>query len=528
MNRSFAFVLLFLCSIVLGSVSYHFEESNLVISLPEEECDSIKITLLNTTFVVSDNEVKVPWEKDLNIVINVTPVLNGKEKETVQLEVNASRDLPPKISLKIPKVLSLRKLQIPLQIVDDWDSFEDLEFEIQLDGSELPLKGRFIELDGFLMREGNHTLRVSCTDSSSNTVQETYLFTLSSAVPKAPALSATDFKVLTTNDHRVYYFSEGKLLVSTIRGSNLPTRSVMLISDVNEAGNEGPVSLVYREPDYLPTDVRSHIISLESCVLSASAQTVVGKVVLPVDSFVVIKRGTRVNVPENCSVIVRGTLVVEPGARVQGNGQIVVSDGGALVVKGATLDVSVITNGTCVLWLENQNLHAGQITISKALAVGLKNVSVDCLGVESVDRMWITNCQIGSLSVNDICQFMITDSQLSSLNISQFSRGRIVNSVIYSKELALKVGKMSYLELVDCWLSGGTCLQIHDFSFLKIRRSQLNGDIGILAKNYSVIKSFAAVISAETAISLEDSKAVLLSSPVMGDVIKLGVSEVSM
>jgi len=123
---------------------------------------------------------------------------------------------------------------------------------------------------------------------------------------------------------------------------------------------------------------------------------------------------------------------------------------------------------------------------------------------------------------------MITDSQLSSLNISQFSRGRIVNSVIYSKELALKVGKMSYLELVDCWLSGGTCLQIHDFSFLKIRRSQLNGDIGILAKNYSVIKSFAAVISAETAISLEDSKAVLLSSPVMGDVIKLGVSEVSM
>jgi len=528
MNRSLAFVLLFLCSIVLGSVSYHFEESNLVISFPEKECDSIKITLLNTTFVVNDNEVRIPWEKDLNVVIDVTPVLNGKEEETVRLEVNASRDLPPKISFKMPKFISLEKLQIPLQIVDDWDSFEDLKFEIQLDGSELPLKERFIELDGFLMLEGSHTLKVSCTDSASNTVQETYLFTLSSALPQAPTLNVTDFKVLTTNDHRVYYFSDGKLLVSTIRGSNLPMRDVMLVSDVNEAGNEGPVSLVCREPDYLPTDARSHIISLESCVLSASAQTVVGKVVLPVGSFVAIKKGTRVIIPGNCSVIVRGTLVVEPGAYVQGNGEIVVSDGGVLVVKGAVLDVNVTANGTCILWLENQSLHAEQITVSKALAVGLKNVSVPSLGVKSVDHVWITNCQIGSLSINDTRRFMITDSQLSLLNISQFSRGRIVNSVIYSKELALKVEKMSYLELVDCWLSGGTCLQIHDFSFLKIRRSQLNGDIGILAKNYSVIKSFAAVISAETAISLENSKAVLLSSPITGDVIKLGVSEVSM
>ncbi len=521
MNK-WVLLFVFLCSSLFASVNYYFESANLVIK-GLENYDSVKVLIDQVSFVVDAKNIRIPWQKNADATVTLIPIVNNQEKESLTLKINASKDLAPKITLNVPTYVPAQKIQIPVSIMDDWDDVNKLTIRTYLDGKSFNgFRNGSIVIDAFLLHSGEHRLRVVCRDSASNVVDKTYRFTVVPQLPDPPSVSSG--RVVSNRVHRAYYIEEGELRQRDFKQDTF-MKDFYLVCDIDGAGNESFPVLNYSHRQ-LDKIITTNLITLNSGLLTSGEYTIFGKLVIPSSETVVLKQNATLKIPQGCEIIVKGTLIAEPGTKIVGQGRLTIADEGRFAASGAKLEINVTVSGSCIVWLSDLDLSKVSLSINRAAAISFKGVKTKELELTNTEMAWLNSCEIGSLIVKNTGKFLMINSRINQLNVSTFSRGRLYSTSVYSKDNALLVSNFSVVEFIDSWISANKCAQVQDYSVLRLRSTQLNGDIAITLSGYSVLDSFANDLSSSTAIYAKDSRVRLVKTKILGEVIKVGKSEI--
>lgn len=261
-------------------------------------------------------------------------------------------------------------------------------------------------------------------------------------------------------------------------------------------------------------------------MLTSGEYTVFGKLVIPSSETVVLKQNATLRIPQGCEIIVKGTLIAEPGTKIVGQGRLTMADEARFAASGAKLETNLTISGSSIVWLSDLDLSKASLSINRAGAISLKGVKAKELELANTEKIWLNSCEIGSLIVKNVGKFSVIDSRMNQLNVSTFSQGRLYSTSVYSKDTAIQISNFSVVEFIDSWISANKCAQVQDYSVLRLRSTQLNGDIAITLSGFSVLDSFANDVSSSTAIYAKDSRVRLIKTRILGEVIKVGKSEI--
>ncbi|WP_028843488.1 hypothetical protein [Pseudothermotoga elfii] len=521
MNK-FILIFILFCSVLFAKVNYYFENSQLIIK-GLEMYDQIKVTVNETSFTVNSGEIKIPWQKYLNIPIEISPLSDTTKK--IVLNIDASKDLPPKIDFIISGYyVTADRLSFPIKISDDWDELDKLTMRFFLDGNQTELvkvKDGFLEIDNFFIHSGEHALRIVCKDSNSNVTDKTYRFFVVPHLPSPPAVNGNN--IISSRTHRAYWIENGELYFEDSKSNSLK-KDMAFICDVDGAGNESFPSLLYQ------TKINNqispgNIITLNSGILANGEYTVFGKIVIPSGETVLIRSGGVLRIPAGCEIAIKGNLIAESGSKILGQGKLIITDEGKLILNNSKIEVQIVISGASMFWGSNLDLSRSYLEVNRSLAISLKNVKAKQITFTNVRKLWINSCEISQLTLKHISSFLINDSKINRINVSDFSKGKIYSTSFYSEDTALSLENFSFVQMIDSWLSAKKCVQIQDYSVMRVRSTQFNADTGVVLSGYSIFDSFACMISASIAIQLRDSRATLLKTELLGEVVKIGKSE---
>ncbi|MGB9821009.1 MAG: hypothetical protein ACPLVG_06600 [Pseudothermotoga sp.] len=522
MNR-FVLALALLCTSLFAAVSYYFESANLVIK-GLETYDSVKITIDQINFTVNAADIRIPWQKNTDALVKLVPMTNGQEKEPITLKINANKDLPPKMTVSIPSYVPAEKLTFPVFLSDDWDEASKLTIRTYLDGRVFDgFKNGSIVIDAFLLHSGEHRLRITCKDSGSNVVDRTYRFTVVSQIPAPPMVNLG--KVVSNRTHRAYFMENSELKQVNFK-QDLFDRDFYFVCDVDGAENESfPVlNYVNKKLDRVAT---MNLITLNSGLLASAEYTIFGKLVIPSSETVVLRQNATLKIPQGCEITVKGTLIAEPGTRITGQGRLTIADEGRFAAIGARLDVNLSISGSSISWFSDLDLSKTAFSVTRAAAISFKNVKAKEFELTNAEKVWIYSCEVGKLVIKNVGKFLVTDSKINHLNVSNFSKGRLYATSLYSNDNTILISNFSVVELIDSWISANKCAQVQDYSILRLRSTQINGDVAFNLSGYSILDSFANEISSSTALYAKDSRVRFLKTKILGEVIKVGRSEIS-
>ncbi|MEJ5228938.1 MAG: hypothetical protein WHT65_02960 [Pseudothermotoga sp.] len=520
MNKLVLAILLISSSLL--AVGYYFEQSHLIIT-GVESYDSLKITIDQITFEVDAKNIRIPWQKGTEATVKLTPVKNGKEQTPIELKINATKDQAPKLSLSVPTYLPADRTVLPFSLIDDWDDLSTLKVRAYVDGKRTDvLENRSIVIDTFLLHSGEHRLRIVCRDSSSNVVDKTYRFTVVPQIPQSPNIQSG--KILSDRTHRIYYMENSEMKQKDLKNNQLDT-DFSFVCDLDGAGNESLPVLHYsmRTAERISA---GNLITFSSGVLQPGEYNVFGRVVIPSSEMVLLKQNTTLKIPQGCELIVKGTLIAESGSKIVGYGKLTIADEGRVAFIGAKIETNVAIAGACMVWISNTDLSKATVTITRAVAISLKDVRAQMIELTNVARLWINSSDIGKLLIRNTSQFVVKDSKLNQLNVSSLSKGRLYSTSLYSQDLPLIVSNLSVVELIDSWISGSKCVQVQDYSILRARSTEFTGDVAVTISGYSVFNSFANKITSTTAMYVKDSRVRLSKTEFRGEVVKVGRSEI--
>lgn len=520
--RKITFLLLLASCVLLASVSYQFKSSKLFI-LGLDAYDEVEIEIEGKKSVLRASELVIPWRKNYSTTLVLTPIKDKVRGDKLRLHIDASKDRPPSVRLKVPSYLPLGKLVLDLSVEDDWDEPQMLRFSVYLDGVSInPPRDSKLVLDTFFMHSGERRLRIVCRDSGSNTVDQTYRFVVVPLPPSPPRLGQGE--ILSSRVHRIYTVQDGTIQIYETRSSELRERFAF-VCDLDAAGNESFPALHVGETSF--TELQSPIIMNfnSNCSLS-SEHSVFGKVVVPADQTVVLNPGSTLRLNPGCELLVRGTLVLQHGSKLIGPGSLSVVDSGKLIAMGATIETNVSIDGATTVWFSDVDLSRTNLRISRSLLFSLKNVRADRLNLENTRKIWIDSSNFKLLEISNCHDVMVLNSKMSQLKVSQNSRVRMHSCSITSTGTAISVSDLSNLEIVDSWVSGKTGVNVENFSIFRARSSQINADVALAASGYSVIDSFASVFAGTRALSLRDTRFTFSKTQILGGTTKLGVVEI--
>ena len=521
--RNLAFLLLFTSCFVLAAVSYQFKSSQLLIT-GLENYDEVELEIDGKKVTLPVPQLSIPWRKNYNTTLILTPIKNGVRSSSIRLYIDASKDKAPKIRLRIPSYVMLGKTTLDLFAEDDWDEPESLRYSVYLDGVRIdPPQRNKLVLDTFFMHSGERRLRIVCRDSGSNVVDQTYKFVVVPIPPTPPQLNQG--KIVSNRTHRVYVVRDGKIETYETKSSELADQFA-LVCDLDAATNESFPVLYYKRMEF--SQLQSSVLMNlnESCSLS-SEHAVFGRVVVPAGQTVVLKTSSTLKINNNCELIVRGTLVLEHGAKVTGLGNLSVVESGKLIAMGATVETNVSIDGATTLWLSDVDLSKAKFEINRSFLTALKNVKASQMIIDNVRKLWIDSSDFGTLELLNCGDAIIMNSKMAQLKVSRSSRVRIYSCSIYSTRTAVFVSDLSVLETIDSWISGKIGVNVENFSKLRVRSTQINADTAVVASNYSVIDSFASVLAGTKALQLRDTKFTFSKTQVLGGTEKFGLVEVN-
>jgi hypothetical protein len=232
--RNLAFLLLFTSCFVLAAVSYQFKSSQLLIT-GLENYDEVELEIDGKKVTLPVPQLSIPWRKNYNTTLILTPIKNGVRSSSIRLYIDASKDKAPKIRLRIPSYVMLGKTTLDLFAEDDWDEPESLRYSVYLDGVRIdPPQGNKLVLDTFFMHSGERRLRIVCRDSGSNVVDQTYKFVVVPIPPTPPQLNQG--KIVSNRTHRVYVVRDGKIETYETKSSELADQFA-LVCDLYAATN---------------------------------------------------------------------------------------------------------------------------------------------------------------------------------------------------------------------------------------------------------------------------------------------------
>lgn len=520
--RNFVFVLLFLSCLVFTAVNYRFKNSQLIIT-GLEAYDQVELEFEGKKVTLPASQLSIPWRKNYSTTLILTPIKDGARASAIRLYIDASRDRPPSVKLKVPSYVPLTKLMLELSVEDDWDETNTLRYSVYLDGARIdPPKRNILELDTFFMHSGERRLRIVCRDSDNNVVDQTYRFVVVPLLPASPQI--VNGKIVSNRVHRVYFVEDGTIANQDTRSSELADQFVF-VCDLDAAGNESFPALYYKQTEFAKVTNSIIMNFAESCYLP-SEHSVFGKIVVPAGQTVVLGPNSTLRINSNCELIVRGTLVLMNGSKIVGQGQLSLLEAGKLVAMGAKIEIDVFVDGATTLWLSDVDLSKANLKITRASLIAMKNVKAPHLILDNVRKLWIDSSEFSNLELSNCSEAILLNSKMSQLKVLANSRARLYSCSIYSAKTAVTVSDLSVLETVDSWISGKTGVSVENFSLFRTRSTQINADTAISASNYSVVHSFAAVIAGTRALQLRDSKFVSLKTQVLGEAIKFGSTEI--
>lgn len=519
--RKITFLLLLASCVLLASVSYQFKGSKLFI-LGLDAYDEVEIEIEGKKSVLRTSELVIPWRKNYNTTLVLTPIKDNVRGEKVRLYIDASKDRPPSVRLKVPSYVPLGKLVLDLSVEDDWDEPQMLRFSVYLDGVRIdPPKDNKLVLDTFFMHSGERRLRIVCRDSGSNVVDQTYRFVVTPLPPAPPQLGQG--KILSSRVHRIYVVQDGTIQTYETRSNELK-ELFAFVCDLDAAGNESFPALHVGETNL--AEFQSPIVmNLNSSCSLSSEHSVFGKVVVPADQTVVVRAGSTLRLNAGCELLVRGTLVLQGGSKLIGPGSLSVVDSGRLIVTGGTIETNVSIDGATTVWFSDVDLSKTNLRIGRSLLFAMKNVRADRLNLENTRKIWIDSSNFKALEISSCHDVMILNSKMSQLNVFQNSRVRMRSCSVTSTRTAISVSDLSILEIVDSWVSGKTGVSVDNFSIFRVRSSQINADTALSASGYSVIDSFASVFAGTRALWLRDTRFTFSKTQILGGTTKLGVVE---
>jgi len=522
--RNLTLFLLFTSCLVLAAVSYQFKNSQLLI-VGLETYDEVELEIDGKKVILPVSQLNIPWRKNYNTTLVLTPIKNGVRASPVRLYIDASKDRAPKVRLKVPSYyVPLGKLTLEVFAEDDWDDPGSLRYSVYLDGVRIdPPKGGKLLLDTFFMHSGERRLRIVCRDSGSNVVDQTYRFFVVPTPPRPPQFSQG--RIVSDRTHRVYIVQDGSIETYETKSSNLEEQ-LAFVCDLDAASNESIPVLYYKEMEFLQHQNPILMNLNDSCSLS-SEHTVFGRVVVPPEQTVILKAGSTLRINSGCELIVRGTLLLERGAKVTGSGNLLVVESGKLIATGTTIETNVSVDGATTLWLSDVDLSKAKLEINRSFLTALKNVKASQMTIDNVRKLWIDSSDFGILELLNCGDAIIIDSKMSQLKVSRGSRVRIYSSSIYSTRTAVSVSDLSVLEAIDSWISGKIGVNVENFSKLRVRSTQINADTAVVASGYSVIDSFASVLAGTKALQLRDAKFTFSKTQILGGTEKFGLVEVN-
>ncbi|HBT39754.1 MAG: Uncharacterized protein XD58_1155 [Thermotoga sp. 50_1627] len=522
--RNLTLFLLLASCLVLAAVSYQFKNSQLLI-VGLETYDEVELELDGKKVTLPVSQLNIPWRKNYNTTLVLTPIKNGVRASPVRLYIDASKDRAPTVKLKVPSYyVPLGKLTLEIFAEDDWDEAGSLRYSVYLDGVRIdPPKGGRLLLDTFFMHSGERRLRIVCRDSGSNIVDQTYKFVVVPVPPRPPQFSQG--RIVSNRTHRVYIVQDGRIEAYETRSDELKEQ-LAFVCDLDAASNESFPVLYYKKFEFVQQQNPVLMNLNDSCSLS-SEHTIFGRVVIPSEQKVVLKTGSTLRINSGCELIVRGTLLLERGAKVTGSGNLLVVESGKLVAMGAAIETNVSVDGATTLWFSDTDLSRSKLQINRSFLTALKNVKASQLIIDNVRKLWIDSSDFGILELLNCGNTIIMDSKMSQLKVSRSSRVRMYSCSIYSTRTAVSVSDLSSLETIDSWISGKIGVNVENFSLFRARSTQINADTAVVASGYSVIDSFASVLAGTKALQLRDAKFTFLKTQVLGGTEKFGLVEVS-
>lgn len=520
--KKITILLLLLSCFTFSAVKYHFKNSQLIIT-GLENYDEVELEFEKNRVTLPTSQLIVPWRKNYNTTLILTPIKGGVKGSPINLRIDAAKDNPPQVRLKVPSYVPLGKLVIDVLAEDDWDDPQTLRYTVYVDGVRIdPPKYGKLEIDTFFLNSGERRLRILCRDSANNLIDQTYRFVVVSTPPAAPQVSQG--KILSNRIHRVYTVHDGTIETFETKSSELSDQFVF-VCDLDAAGNESFPALYYGEIQL--TRYQSPIVMNlnESCSLN-SDHTVFGRVVIPTGQTVVLEPGSTLKINNNCELIVRGTLVLQQNSKITGPGVLSVVESGKLIAVGSKIETTVSVDGAASVWLSNMNLSTANVRLARSLLLVLKDIRANKLFLENVRKLWVDSCEFESFEISSCSDVIMMNSKMSQFKLSQSSRVRMYSCTVYSPKTAVSISDLSVLELIDSWISGKVGIDVQNFSLLRARSTQINGDVAISANGYSVVETFASVISGSKAIQLRDARWRSSKAQVVGETVKLGSVEI--
>lgn len=520
--KKITILLLLLSCLALSAVKYYFKNSQLIIT-GLEAYDEVELEFEKNRVTLPASQLIVPWRKNYNTTLILTPIKANVKGSPIHLRIDAARDNPPQVRLKVPSYVPLGKLVMDVSVEDDWDDPQTLKYTVYIDGVRIePPKYGKLEIDTFFLNSGERRLRIVCRDSANNVVDQTYRFVVVPTPPVPPQVSQG--RILSNRIHRVYTVQDGTIETFETKSDELKDQFVF-VCDLDAAGNESFPALYYGEiqPERYQNPIVMNLN--ESCSLN-SDHVVFGRIVIPTGQTVVLAPGSTLKINNNCELIVRGTLVLQRNSKITGPGVLSVVESGKLIAVGAAIETNVSVDGAASVWLSNTNLSTANIRLARSLLLVLKDVKAGKLFLENVRKLWVDSCEFESLEISNCSDAIVMDSKISQLKLSQSSKVRMYSCTVYSSKTAVSISDLSVLELIDGWISGKVGIDVQNFSVLRARSTQINGDVAISANGYSVIETFASVITGSKAVQLRDARWRSSKTQIVGETVKLGSVEI--
>ncbi len=472
-------------------VDYHFEFSKLVVHIIGSAGEYV-VGIDGATYTTK-GDLEIPWSKGKMGTLEITPV--GSE-EGVEIKIDAIHDKPPKIELDLPEYLGLGVWRFHVNVVDDWDSREDLKTEFSIDGEDW-IEGEDVILDTFFMEDGTHTLIFRAQDSFGNTSSRDFSFTVDTTPPDPP-------KFELRNPDMVIFPKKPDLVVLNPRSNEferlervdvLKREFPLLVGKLDRAGNVSRFEVIEPFPGTLvPISTRGPITSIMEDLLllrSGAPYTILGKTVLPEDRTLVLGSGADLIVSPTGEFHIKGLFMnISPGIRIFGNGDLVVGENARIFLKDIEVDTPFEIRGGKMVYL-NGVKGFPKLNVTNVEYLILENMDLESLDVSNTLCVFLYDSTVSKLVVDGAKSVKSEDSRFDIVQISDFTRSDFRNVEVGT--IALDI-----FSRLDCVMCSVDSLVVTKGSRGRFRDSEI-GKVEV--RNFSSLELFRTEVKGNAKIS---------------------------
>ncbi|HOQ39103.1 MAG TPA: hypothetical protein PKI14_00160 [Fervidobacterium sp.] len=381
---------------------------------------------------------------------------------------------------KIPNNLGIGKIEIGKPIKVDGKTFP---FTF-IDGMLLEDGFRKIDVDGQMY---NVTVDTSPLELRLNSSVESYTFVLDSTA--------------------LFYDPMKRSMKSLSKGTEIKLSEALHLSVLSdEFGNVSDVICVpplLEKLDILDSYTPINNISGKKFLLSSkSPYRIMGRVLLPTNSALILEEGVTVINALNSDLNVKGLFFSTGSTNFFGPGSITVSENGIAYLEGTALETKINGNGGSLIFLNSasvnsmnisqtnfvviRNTHAKDVKISFAYAVYIIDSQIESLDIQNCRQVFINNTSSPKFSADIMSKIITYNSEFNSAILSDLSEANFVSSTIDN----LNLTRGAVVKVKNTRISS---VSVEDYSILYVFKSTIEKLKSINSKYYTLSSQISKI-----------------------------------